>query len=108
MSRCPVALVVTLDAALVSSTRSLSLATCAGNGRSKPICVKNMSVEEVQEQVDWLRNSHGRGQEYKVVRIRQLSRNPSIQGAWSIDTFASQLREANALKLQDAATQQQY
>lgn len=95
---------VKLNVALMS----LTLHPFTGNGRSKPICVKNMSVEEVQEQIDWLRNSHGRGQEYKVVRVRQLSRNPSIQGAWSIDTFASQLREANALKLQNAATQQQY
>lgn len=47
------------------STLQLTLHTScvlAGNGRSKPVCVKNSSPEAIQEAVYWLRNSHGRGQ----------------------------------------------
>mmetsp|Transcript_13767 Transcript_13767/g.29639 ORF Transcript_13767/g.29639 Transcript_13767/m.29639 type:complete len:137 (-) Transcript_13767:1040-1450(-) len=66
------------------------------NGRSKPVCLKNMDAAGVMETISWMRSSHGRGQEYKVVRSRQLSRQPSIQGRWSVDTFASQLEARNA------------
>ncbi len=40
----------------------------AGNGRSKPVCVKNLAPADIVEHVNWLRNSHGRGQEYQVGR----------------------------------------
>lgn len=81
--------------------------TCcgAGNGRSKPVCVKNMAPKEIMEHVGWLRNSHGRGQEYQVVRSRHLSRAGSIQGQWGVDTFASQLEATNRRRL--AAAQRQ-
>lgn len=39
-----------------------------GNGRSKPVCVKNLAPADIVEHVNWLRNSHGRGQEYQVGR----------------------------------------
>jgi large subunit ribosomal protein L43 len=70
--------------------------TRAGNGRSKPIDVKNLDSGEIAEHVSWLRSSHGRGQDYKVTRARHLSRNPSIQGMWNVDTFAAQLEQRNA------------
>ncbi len=74
-------------------------ASAAGNGRAKPIDVKNLSSKEIEEHVMWLRNSHGRDQEYKVTRSRHLSRNPSIQGMWTVDTFAAQLERRNAKQL---------
>lgn len=75
------------------------------NGRSKPVCVKNLSPKEVMEHVGWLRNSHGRGQEYQVVRSRHLSRAGSVQGQWGVGTFASQLEDNNRRRL--AAAQRQ-
>eukprot|EP00798_Chlamydomonas_sp_ICE-L_P019133 gene19133-25740_t len=71
--------------------RHPQVVACYKNGRSKPICMKNKSPEEIEEEISWLRNSHGRSMEYRVVRCRQLSRNPSIQGKWSGSTFASEL-----------------
>mmetsp|Transcript_37166 Transcript_37166/g.109655 ORF Transcript_37166/g.109655 Transcript_37166/m.109655 type:complete len:137 (-) Transcript_37166:1286-1696(-) len=58
------------------------------NGISKPIDVKNLSAAEIAEHIMWMRNSHGRGQDYKVTGRRHLSRNPTIQGMWTVDTFA--------------------
>lgn len=70
-----------------------------GNGRAKPVDVKNLSAQDIEEHVTWLRTSHGRDQDYKVTRSRHLSRNPSIQGMWTVDTFASQLARRNANKI---------
>ncbi|KAG2502079.1 hypothetical protein HYH03_000572 [Edaphochlamys debaryana] len=78
------------------------------NGRSKPVCVKNLSPAEIMEHVGWLRNSHGRGQEYRVVRSRHLSRSPSVQGVWSVDTFSAQLERENARREAVAAGQTKY
>nr|7PKT_F Chain F, mL43 [Chlamydomonas reinhardtii] len=78
------------------------------NGRTKPVCVKNLAPAEIMEHIGWLRNSHGRGQEYQVVRSRHLSRSPSIQGTWSVDTFASQLERVNEARRAREAAQTQY
>lgn len=75
----------------------------AENGRSKPICVKNQEPGRIMEHAGWLRSSHGRGQDYTVVRSRHLTRNPSIQGGWAVDTFAEQLARVNALRVERAA-----
>jgi large subunit ribosomal protein L43 len=74
----------------------------AGDGRSKPVCVKNLGPDEILEHIAWLRNSHGRGQEYQVVRARHLSRHASVQGRWSVDTFAPALRLENERRLSAA------
>ncbi|GLC40963.1 hypothetical protein PLESTM_001136000 [Pleodorina starrii] len=78
------------------------------NGRSKPICVKNKAPKEILEHIAWLRNSHGRGMEYHVVRSRHLSRNPSIQGQWTGSTFASQLEAENQRRIARTALQTQF
>ncbi|GLI70253.1 hypothetical protein VaNZ11_015100 [Volvox africanus] len=78
------------------------------NGRSKPICVKNKAPKEIMEQIMWLRNSHGRGMEYHVVRSRHLSRNPSIQGQWTVSTFAADLEAENERRLTRTALQTQF
>ncbi|GAX76214.1 hypothetical protein CEUSTIGMA_g3658.t1 [Chlamydomonas eustigma] len=69
------------------------------SGRCKPIDVKNKSSAEIEEHISWLRSSHGRDQDYKVTTSRHLSRNPSVQGMWSINTFATQLERRNARAL---------
>ncbi|GFR43338.1 hypothetical protein Agub_g4408 [Astrephomene gubernaculifera] len=78
------------------------------NGRSKPICVKNQAPKDIMEHISWLRNSHGRGQEYQVVRSRHLTRSPSVQGQWTVDTFKAELEQENARRLARAAAQTQY
>lgn len=78
------------------------------NGRSKPVCVKNLAPADIVEHVNWLRNSHGRGQEYQVVRSRHLTRSPSIQGQWTVNTFASQLELETQRRMEAAARQTQY
>lgn len=80
----------------------------AGNGRSKPICVKNLTPQEIGDHVWWLRSSHGRGMEYRVVRCRQLSRNPSVQGQWTVGTFAAQREQETQRRLAARAQSTQF
>jgi len=69
------------------------------NGRSKPICVKNQTPDDIAKQIYWLRNSHGRNMDEKVISSRHLSRNPSIQGVWNVHTFEAQNEELMAKRL---------
>lgn len=71
----------------------------AGNGQSKPVDVKNLDASQIEQHVSWLRSSHGRSQDYKVTSGRHLTRNPSIQGMWTVDTFAAQLQRRNEARL---------
>uniref|UniRef100_A0A7S0RL48 Large ribosomal subunit protein mL43 n=1 Tax=Chlamydomonas leiostraca TaxID=1034604 RepID=A0A7S0RL48_9CHLO len=75
------------------------------NGRSKPVCVKNADPAAIQDAVYWLRSSHGRGQDDKVVSRRLVSRNPSVQGPHSGHTFASELEAENARRARVLAAQ---
>mmetsp|Transcript_10512 Transcript_10512/g.28774 ORF Transcript_10512/g.28774 Transcript_10512/m.28774 type:complete len:142 (+) Transcript_10512:1343-1768(+) len=70
------------------------------NGRRKSVCVKNYQPAEIHTAIHWLKDSHGRGQEDKVISKRQLSRNPSIQGMWSPAAFPEVLQHTNAARLQ--------
>lgn len=58
------------------------------NGKCKPVECKKKSVEEISRHVQWISNSHGRGMDYRVVRVRQITRNPSVQGPWNSDTYS--------------------
>nr|8A22_AG Chain AG, mL43 [Polytomella magna]8APN_AG Chain AG, mL43 [Polytomella magna]8APO_AG Chain AG, mL43 [Polytomella magna] len=53
------------------------------NGQCKPVCVRNLSPEEIAKHIFWLRNSHGRDDDYKVPRSHKVVRNESIQGTWA-------------------------
>ncbi|PNH03404.1 54S ribosomal protein L51, mitochondrial [Tetrabaena socialis] len=77
-------------------------------GRSKPVCVKNLAPRDIMDHIMWLRNSHGRGQEYQVVRSRHLTRSPSIQGQWSVNTFAAELEQETARRAARTEAQTQY
>lgn len=52
--------------------------------------LSNKSAEEIQEQVWLLRSSHGRGKDLRVPTSLQLSRNPTIQGQWTVNTYAAE------------------
>mmetsp|Transcript_20652 Transcript_20652/g.37012 ORF Transcript_20652/g.37012 Transcript_20652/m.37012 type:complete len:123 (+) Transcript_20652:102-470(+) len=52
------------------------------NGNYWPICVKNLTAEEIAKHIFWLRNSHGRDEDFKIPRLHKVSRNESIQGRW--------------------------
>ncbi|PSN66543.1 hypothetical protein BS50DRAFT_554908 [Corynespora cassiicola Philippines] len=51
------------------------------NGRQKAICVRNMSVHEVQQKAELLRDD--RGEELKKVNKPVTSINESVRGIWS-------------------------
>eukprot|EP01039_Chlorochromonas_danica_P004272 gene4272-4692_t len=52
------------------------------NGNSKTICVKNLPVEDVNEQVFHLRNQIGRRMNATGYKKQVVSENPTIQGEW--------------------------
>lgn len=59
------------------------------NAAIHPVDVKNLSARGVAQQVAWLRSGSGRRATARVPPRRQLNRTESIQGRWTVDTFAS-------------------
>ncbi len=55
----------------------------------RTVGVKNLDAQQIAEHVQWLQSTKGRPTQRKVPPRRVISRNPSIQGAWSVETFAA-------------------
>lgn len=49
--------------------------------------LRNMTAGQVQKELWWLCSSQGRPQSSRIPAKRVVSRNPSIQGMWSVTTF---------------------
>jgi hypothetical protein len=54
-----------------------------------PVSLRNLTPQEISRELWWLIGSQGRPQHSRVPPKRVISRNPSIQGAWSPTTFAA-------------------
>ncbi|KAI8473516.1 MAG: hypothetical protein J3K34DRAFT_410983 [Monoraphidium minutum] len=53
------------------------------------VALRNLSRQEVRRELWWLCGSQGRPQSSRAPPRRVVSRRPSIQGAWSVTTFAA-------------------
>jgi large subunit ribosomal protein L43 len=52
------------------------------NGRSKAICVKNLSKEQVAEKMEFLLGNSGQ-KNVKLAGKKVVSQNESVRGVWS-------------------------
>ena len=53
------------------------------------VALRNLSRDDVRRELWWLASSQGRPQSSRAPPRRVISGNPSIQGGWSVTTFAA-------------------
>lgn len=70
--------------------RAAAAATEAERMHSNVIGVKHLAAGDIQQVVWWLSQSQGRPKTRRIPSKHIVSRQPSIQGAWTASTFATQ------------------
>ncbi|GBF94060.1 hypothetical protein Rsub_07328 [Raphidocelis subcapitata] len=62
----------------------------AAKRHSHTVALRNLAPPEIARELWWLASSQGRPQKSRIPPQHVVSKRPSIQGAWSVGTFAQQ------------------